>query len=792
MIYPDNFETKTGFAEIRTMLRELCLSPLGQTEADDMCFSSDIEAVNELHAQTNELRLLLEANPDFPLNNIFDARESVSRARIANTHLEESEFFDLRRSLDTVHKIVGLLHPDDPAQMAGRALFRLSDGIAVFPDLVQRIDQVIDKYGHMRDTASPELLRLRRELARAEGSVSRILHGILRSAQAEGLVEKDVSPAVRDGRLVIPIAPGLKRRINGIVHDESATGHTVFVEPTEVVEANNHIRELENEERQEVIRILTALTQHVRPNVAEILDSLHFLGIIDFIQAKVRLGKKLRAVSPVVKASPCIDWIEARHPLLELQLTARGHKIVPLGITLTDEKRILVISGPNAGGKSVCLKTVALLQYMLQCGLPIPIAEDSEAGVFDDIFLDIGDGQNIENDLSTYSSHLQNMKFFVKNATEKTLVAIDEFGSGTEPEMGGAIAQATLEEFCRKRVFGVITTHYTNIKYFAEQTEGVVNGAMLYDRSKLKPLFELKIGQAGSSFALEIAQNIGLPQNIIAAAKQLVGQQAINYDRLTQAAIKNKVYWENKREKIRRRSKEQDEIISQYEAKLSSIEAEKKEIIRQAKMEARQIVDSANATIENAIRTIKESNADKAKTAEARRTIRSFTDDIVPKTEVDKPAAAAFKIADKVVMKGQSVVGEILDISDKKAIVAFGAIKTTVRLSDLEAATGNRVKQTAKAGLSRATTNEIRRRQLNFSQDIDLRGMRVAEALKAVMYYIDDARMANVGQVRILHGTGEGALRQAIREYLSGLSFLKSFGDEHVQLGGAGITVVNL
>ena len=447
MIYPENFELKIGFTEVRSMLRERCLSSLGKSQVDEMTFSSDAETVNEWHAQTDELRLLLEANPDFPLSNIYDVCESVSRARIANTHLEEDEFFDLRRSLDTIHRIVQILHPDNPEQRVGQALFLLADGIATFPHLVQRIDQIIDKFGHMRDTASPELQRIRRELVRAEGSVSRTFHGILRAAQAEGIVDKDVTPAVRDGRLVIPVAPGLKRRINGIVHDESATGRTVFVEPTEVVEANNHIRELESEERQEIIRILTALTQHVRPNVREILDSFHFLGVMDFLQAMVQLVKNLRAISPQLKATPHIDWIEARHPLLEKQLASRGGKIVPLGITLTPEKHILMISGPNAGGKSVCLKTVGLLQYMLQCGVPVPVSERSTCGIFNDVMIDIGDEQSLENDLSTYSSHLLNMKNMMKQANDRTLILIDEFGTGTEPQIGGAIAESVLDKF---------------------------------------------------------------------------------------------------------------------------------------------------------------------------------------------------------------------------------------------------------------------------------------------------------------------------------------------------------
>lgn len=836
MIYPDNFETKTGFAEIRTMLRDLCLSPLGQTEADDMCFSSDVEAVNELHAQTNELRLLLEANPDFPLNNIFDARQSVSRARIANTHLEESEFFDLRRSLDTVHKIVGLLHPDDPAQMAGRALFRLSDGIAVFPGLVQRIDQVIDKYGHMRDTASPELLRLRRELARAEGSVSRILHGILRAAQAEGLVEKDVAPAVRDGRLVIPIAPGLKRRINGIVHDESATGHTVFVEPTEVVEANNHIRELENEERQEVIRILTALTQHVRPNVAEILDSLHFLGIIDFIQAKVRLGKRLRAVSPVVKASPCIDWIEARHPLLELQLTARGNKIVPLGITLTDEKRILVISGPNAGGKSVCLKTVALLQYMLQCGLPIPVSERSSCGLFNDLMLDIGDEQSLENDLSTYSSHLLNMKHMMRQASDRTLILIDEFGTGTEPQIGGAIAESVLDKFCSKGAWGVITTHYQNLKHFADTHAEVANGAMLYDRHEMRALFQLAIGRPGSSFAIEIARKIGLPEDVIAEASEIVGSDYIQSDKYLQDIVRDKRYWEGKRQSIHQREKELEKTIARYEEEIQDLRQQRRTIVAKAKADAEELLRESNRRIENAIREIREQQAEKEATKRIREELRSFEqtvkeeqtvahkahrlmsdDDFEKKLaqiqqrkqrkEKRKKEKAAQQVAvtphlstekmavgDTVRIRGLKSTGTIEAIDGDMCTVIFGDMRSKMRLNRLETAAPSSPNanpiETAYQ-VSRSTRDTIDDHKKNFRQDLDVRGMRGDEALTAVQHFIDDAILVGISRVRILHGKGNGILRTLIRQYLSTVPNVVHYADEHVQFGGAGITVVD-
>ena len=849
MIYPDNFEIKIGFSEIRSMLNERCLSPLGQSQVEVMTFSDDVETVNEWHQQTDELRLLLEENPDFPLDNIFDVRESVSRARITNTHLEEEDFFHLRRSLDTIHKIVTILHPDDVEQMVGKALFLLSDGIATFPNLVLRIDQVIDKFGHMRDTASPELQRLRRELSRAEGSVSRTIYGILRAAQADGLIDKDVTPAVRDGRLVIPVAPGLKRRINGIVHDESATGRTVFVEPTEVVEANNHIRKLEAEERQEVIRILTALTQHVRPNVREILDSFHFLGIIDFLQAKVQFGKQIRGLSPQLSTSPYMDWIEARNPLLEKQLEVRGAKIVPLNITLTPEKHILIISGPNAGGKSVCLKTVGLLQYMLQCGVPIPVSERSSCGIFEDLMIDIGDEQSIENDLSTYSSHLLNMKNMMKQATSRTLILIDEFGTGTEPQIGGAIAESVLDKFCRKGAWGVITTHYQNLKHFADTHPGVVNGAMLYDRHEMRALFQLAIGRPGSSFAIEIARKIGLPEDVIAEASEIVGSDYIQSDKYLQDIVRDKRYWEGKRQTIHQREKEMEKTIERYEQEIKELQQQRKTIVTKAKADAEELLRESNRRIENAIREIREQQAEKEVTKKIREELHQFElavkegqsvkgkqghglmsdDEFEKKVEqlrqrklrkekrkqekseqavsaskaeefttnfaVDK-TKAVLAVGDTVRIRGLKSTGTIESIDGQMCTVVFGDMRSKIRVNRLEAATSSTesTSQSVETAyqVSRTTRDTIDDHRKNFKQDLDVRGMRGDEALNAVQYFIDDAILMGVSRVRILHGKGNGILRNLIRQYLSTVPNVVHYADEHVQFGGAGITVVDL
>ena len=530
MIYPNNFEHKLGFDEIRRLLKERCLSTLGKEKVDEMAFSTDIAEVNEWQEQLREFRRLQEEADDFPMQYFFDVRESITRIRMEGTHLEEDEVWDLRRSLDTINQIVRYLNRSENAEREGLepsypypALHRLTEGVVTFPAMLRRIDSILDKFGKIKDSATMTLASIRHELEKTSGGISRTLYTILHAAQKDGLVDKDVTPTMRDGRLVIPIAPGLKKRINGIVHDESATGKTVFIEPAEVVEANNKVRQLEAEERREIIRILTVFTDEVRPHVKEILESYQFLAIIDLIHAKAEWARQTKAFEPTVEDKPLIDWRQAIHPLLQLSLEKQGKKVVPLDIVLQGDEetrsknigRLLIISGPNAGGKSVCLKTVGLLQYMLQCGLSIPVGDRSETGLFDSIMIDIGDEQSIENDLSTYSSHLLNMKNMMKQANERTLLLIDEFGGGTEPTIGGAIAEAVLKQFWEKQTFGVITTHYQNLKHFAEDHPGVVNGAMLYDRNQMQALFQLSIGQPGSSFAIEIARQTGIPEEVI-------------------------------------------------------------------------------------------------------------------------------------------------------------------------------------------------------------------------------------------------------------------------------------
>ncbi|MDD4428997.1 MAG: endonuclease MutS2 [Paludibacter sp.] len=808
MLYPSDFEHKTDFSAIRLILKEKCISTLGKEKVDEITFSADYGQVIRQISQTDEmLRLMQEATEALPVGDFFDIRRGLSRVRVEGLYLDESEVFELRRALEAVRRLVAYIAAQD-ADLYPH-LHELLEGVAIFPDIIRQIDAILDKFGKIKDNASPELNRIRREMLQVQSSVSKSLQAILRQAQADGYVEKDVAPTVREGRLVIPVSPAFKRKISGIVHDESATGKTVFIEPAQVVEANNRIRELEGEERREVIRILIAFTDFVRPFTEDIFQSQYFLGEIDFLRSKALFALQINAIKPRVDDACLLEWQKAVHPILYLSLLKQQKQIVPLDIALNEHQRILLISGPNAGGKSVCLKTVVLLQYMLQCGLLIPVHDSSRCGIFERLFIDIGDEQSIENDLSTYSSHLMNMKFFIRNSQEKTLLLIDEFGTGTEPMIGGALAEATLERFNRNKAFGVITTHYTNLKHYAEDAEGIVNGAMLYDRQHLQPLFILQIGNPGSSFAVEIARKIGLPEDLIADAAAKVGSEHLDYDKHLQDIVRDKRYWEKKRQQIRQKEKKLEEVLAKYETEMADINRQKKEITQQAKAEAQQLLTDANAKIENTIRQIKEAQAEKEKTKTIRKELSEFRERIreqqvsepKPKVKIpQKPSVQPVK-TDKPVLatgmqvrlKGQQAVGKILEMQEKTAVVAFGQLKSTVKLNQLEPVSNNRLKKEQRSEHAPGTVTEnVRQRKLHFKSEIDVRGMRGDEALQAVMYFIDDALMVGVSSVRILHGTGTGALRQLIRQYLGTVHGIRSYHDEHVQFGGAGITVVEI
>jgi DNA mismatch repair protein MutS2 len=804
MLYPSHFEQKIAFTTIRQLIKDKCISALGVEQVDAIRFSSDYVEVMQLLDLADEMYRVVFTEPEeLPVGDFFDLRQSLSRIRVEGMFLDEAEVFDLRRALDAVRRIISFFQQLD-TDLYPHLMAAVGD-IPSFAAIIREIDIILNKFGKIKDNASPELARIRKELTVVQSGISRSLAGILRQAQADGYVDKDAVPTLRDGRLVIPVSPAYKRKVGGIVHDESATGKTVFIEPAQVVEANNRIRELESEERREVIRILVEFTNFVRPHYDDMILAQEFLGTVDFLRAKALFAEEIQAIKPRLDNVCQLEWTKAIHPILFLSLRKQGKEVVPLEIVLNEKQRILLISGPNAGGKSVCLKTVVLLQYMLQCGLMVPLHGSSRAGVFERMFIDIGDEQSLENDLSTYSSHLTNMKYFIKHSNDKTLLLIDEFGTGTEPMIGGAIAEATLERFNRNRAFGVITTHYTNLKHYADAAQGVVNGAMLYDRQHLQPLFQLQIGNPGSSFAVEIARKIGLPEDLIQDASDKVGAEHLDYDKHLQDIVRDKRYWENKRQQIRQKEKRVEELVAKYESELEDMNRKRKEVNIQAKSEAQQLLKEANAKIENTIREIKESQAEKERTQLVRKELEEFKKKISPKPvakpELKKPVntinntSLAMVVGAHVRVQGQQATGVILELQDKQALVAFGNLKSTIKLSKLEVVSKNQIKKEAgKYDSLKATaaTDEVRQRKLNFSSDIDVRGMRGDEALQAVMYFIDDAVMVGVTGVRILHGTGTGILRQLIRQYLNTVPSVKSFRDEHVQLGGAGITVVEL
>jgi len=805
MIYPTAFEQKIGFDRIRTMLQSLCQFELGKEEVEKICFSTDYDVVANGISLTAEMHNLLNTPTlNLPLGAMSDLREMLGRIRLEGLYLDENELDTIRKTLSTTILLVAFLNQLDATQFPLLNQLQQTTNIVQFQTISKHIDSILDRFGKIKDNASPELARIRRELTSSQGSVSRTLNAILRQAQADGIVDKDVAPTLREGRLVIPVPPMYKRKLGGIVHDESATGKTVYIEPTAVVEANNHIRELENEERREIINILRRTSDIIRPIVPDILDAQLFLGKVDFLHAKACLAQQIGAIKPAIQHRPTIDWYSATHPLLLLSLRSKGETIVPLNIRLDNKHRILLISGPNAGGKSVCLKTVALLQYMLQCGLLIPLADKSRMGLFKNIFIDIGDEQSIENDLSTYSSHLLNMKYFVKHSNVDTLLLIDEFGTGTEPQIGGAIAQATLEQLCQSGAFGVITTHYQNLKHFAQDTDGIINGAMLYDRQQLRPLFQLSIGKPGSSFAIEIARKTGLPEQIVRKAQELVGSDYVDYDKHLQDIARDKRYWEQKRQTIHEREKELNERIAYYEKEISQLRETRRQMIEQARQEAADLLQKSNATIEHTIQQIKEAQAEKNQTRQARKKIEQLKSKIEhqqskgQKQGQNKGTTAStttpLSVGCDVRITDRNMNGIVLELNDKKALVAIGDIKTWITTNKLEFIPPEKVKRTQQVRIHQLNTaaTKIQQKTLTFNSTLDVRGMRADDALQAVTYFLDDATMVNAKEVRILHGTGNGILRQLIREYLPTYPLVESFKDEHVDFGGAGITVVKL
>ncbi len=825
-IYPDNFESKIGFDRIRDLIKGSCLSTLGKDKVDEVCFMSKPGKILYELSLTEELAKLLIENDNFPTNYYFDLRPALAKIKTEGRFLEVNELFDLKRSLDTITAIIRFITNLDEAKYP--TLKKLIQRVSIFPFLKERIEQILTQHGKVKDNASPELAQIRRDLFSKQSSVSKRLHSILRQAQKDGLVEDETSVSIRDGRPVIPLPAGMKRKLGGIVHDESATGKTVYVEPAEVVEMNNEIRELEYAEKREIVKILIEISNDVRPYLYDLVNQYEFLGTIDFERAKAHMANRMQAIKPTIDKHACIEWQKATHPLLKFTLEKEKREVVPLNITLSPENHILLISGPNAGGKSVCLKTVGLLQYMLQCGLLIPVDETSHAGFFDQLFIDIGDEQSMENDLSTYSSHLMNMKFFLKNSNAKTLVLIDEFGTGTEPMLGGSIAESILDQLNQQGTFGVITTHYTNLKHFASSTDGIINGAMMYDSHKMEPLFQLQIGKPGSSFAFEIARKIGMPESILQQATDKIGKDHINFDKHLRDILRDKRYWESKRQRIRQVEKTLDNVSSRYETDLEKLNKQRKQILEEAKQEAEKIIAEANKKVENTIREIRENQAEKEKTKAIRKQLNEFKEDVVktnseddewinrkieklkdkkkkrknkksPQAENKEVVAKAPKKkilspGDKVKIEGQSSIGEVLEVGDKNIIVAFGQLRTSVSKNKLIPVSNNEARQESRnVNQTKANANKnISEKKLSFKTEIDIRGQRAEEAIINIQAFIDQAVMLDKHELRILHGKGNGILKEVIRNFLKSDPIVRTFRDEHVDFGGAGITIVEL
>jgi DNA mismatch repair protein MutS2 len=808
--YPENFEQKTGFERIREKLSDLCFSSLGRKEVSRIRFQTDKSVLEILLSQTEEFRQIILNGIPFPGSNYYDPEETFRHLRLQETFAEPEVLLDIKLSVTTILKIISLLSKThDNGLAVYPALSLLSQGLVVDPGLTTRIDSIIDEKAEVRSGASPKLSGIRKAKHDMEVQASRRINQLLTQAKSQGFVAQDVELALRNGRQVIPVSAAYKRKIRGFVHDHSATGQTVFLEPEEVFELNNQIRELEFEERQEIIRILKGFADYLRPMIPMLNLCYTMLGNIDAIRAKARLALEMEAFKPRLAARPQMRWVNARHPLLFLSYKALNKHVEPFTIELDEQNRILIISGPNAGGKSVCLKSCGLIQYMLQCGLLVPLADYSEAGIYHDIFIDIGDEQSLENDLSTYSSHLKNMTFFVNQSGEHTLFLIDEFGTGTEPRIGGAIAEAVLEALNDKKAFGVITTHYANLKILAGKHPGMVNGSMLFDTKHMKPLFRLKTGNPGSSFAFEIAKTIGLPDKVLDRAAGLAGSQDLDFDRQLQDLELKKIELEQKERQLRSADGFLSDLIDKYQALHSQLEERKTEIILKARQEAKQILGGTNKIIEKTIRDIKESQARQEETREARKALDTFSleqtrklNEMEPEKErgnrkAPKKTKPQITIesgpivqGDPVRITGQQAIGEVLEISGMTAMVSYGNVKLKTPLTKLEKISKGSLPQQKEKPRTKLTF-DINEKAADFKLQLDIRGMRAEDALARMRTYTDDCILLSIKQVKILHGKGDGILRMVVREFLRTVDEVNRYRDEHPDRGGAGATIVD-
>lgn len=805
MIFPENFEKKIGFDSIRESLRNLCISPLGMAYIDKIRFSDKYETIKKHLEQTDEFRLILISGKQFPDNNYIDITSELGKLYIVGSFPETETLFNMKLSLRTITECISFFRNDNEDMYP-----RLKETVATIylnPEIVKELDRIIDDRGHVRDDASAELLKIRKDLVAKQSQVNKRILQLITNVKKQGWAPENIEMTVRNGRIVIPVLAAFKRNLKGFVHDESASGQTVFIEPADVFEMNNDIRELENTEKREIINILTTFADMIRPEIEELVKCFRFLGLMDFIRAKAKYALLTESMKPILSAGPHVNWVKARHPLLFTHHKTQKKEVVPLNISLDDTSRILVISGPNAGGKSVCLKTIGLLQYMLQCGLLVPASDYSEAGIFSNIFIDIGDEQSLENDLSTYSSHLLNMRFFIERSNMKTLFLIDEFGTGTEPQLGGAIAESILEKLNTKKVLGVITTHYSNLKLLAGKQPGIINGAMLFDSENMKPLYILKTGKPGSSFAFEIAETIGLPKGILIKAKQKAGVKQVSFDRQLQNLDVQKKELDEKEMQVKAADDFLSEMIDKYEKLTETLEKSRKDILSKAKLDAAKLLENTNRIIENTIREIKENRAEKTVTKAAREKLADYTKKIQEikqpenpneeKKRKEKPAGVKIiqspvEKGDYVRITGQDSIGEVVGIDARDVFVVFGTVQIKTKPDKLEKVSYEDFKVQLQKSVSgtKKPSLDINEKFNRFKHSIDLRGMRVDEALSAIQHYIDDAVLLNVSEVSILHGKGNGVLRHLVHQYLKTISEVRKFDDEALERGGHGITVV--
>ena len=842
MTIDKRLEQKLGFDRVRQIISDRCSTAYASERTATETFSTDQAEIRRRLLLTDEMRLIMMFEDSFPSGGFIDCIDFLKPLERTSSAIDLISLRKLRTMLDTLRKVTSFFNGVKDGVYPN--LKRMAAPIMGFPEVQRRIDTILDRYGEVKDTASDELYAIRKALHEKEGAISRRMSAILRKAQEEGIVDSDAGVSIRDGKMLIPVSAANKKRIPGFIYDESASGKTAFIEPAEVVELDNQIKELQFSEQREIVRILFEFTEFLRPYIPELLEAAKYLGETDFIMAKAQIALDFIAGMPIISENGEMNLRKARHPLLERALKKERKEIVPLTATLTEQKHILLISGPNAGGKSVCLKTVGLLQYMFQWGMLIPTSETSEMMIFDRVMVDIGDDQSIDNDLSTYSSFLVNMKDMLSRADNRTLVLIDEFGSGTEPAAGGAIAEAILAELDRRGAYGVITTHYTNLKLYASSGEtGVINGAMMFDVQNIAPLFKLEMGLPGNSFAFELARKTGLPENIIKDAETRAGEEFVGIERNLRKIARNRRAIDERLERIKHTDKTLESITERYQKELQQIQQMRKEILEQARKEAEEIVRQANRQVENTIRTIKESQAEKEATHEARSELQGFLGLLTAKKEqeekdredyierkikqIDERRArrqkrkeeraderslqemreqqaeqermeafrsAPLKVGEKVRIKENGMVGEVTKVSAKAVVVIIGNISTKLPHDKVERITSNEfksaVKETARPAPSMKVDSSINERKLNFSTEMDVRGERLNDAIEKVTRYVDDAIMVGVSSVRIIHGKGTGVLRDELQKLIRTMPGVASVRDEHIQFGGTGVTIV--